>query len=482
MQQYLINATAIWLLSLLLYDVLLRKESFHTYNRVYLVGTLLLGALLPLWEWQGAMHILMTDTTVTVQNMRNAKHAVVATMTPNVIVPQSGINWQLWLTVLYLLGAVVAVTTLLVDVVRLIAFTRKGSRSFEDGWTVIETAGSHAPFSFFRTLYVSSRAQYSIAEWQMILSHEGRHASLLHVLDLVLLQVARIIFWFHPLVYVYNKRLLLVHEYQADDVPAERLREYGTFLIEQALLQSAPVITHAFNSGSVRYRISMLSRKSSGNAKAKLLLVVPLVVICLACFTKDGYANGPHKEGSKCTWRGNVIEFRKPKQPDSYMHRNEKTGKLERMPIGWPEPPEQLNGEPIYDGERKDVISSSLVSKENGLAARIMKEIQKEVEQLEDGEYFILISDVVVDKGGRVAYYENKGILKNGVGDGFELKNKIDEKISSMLQQSTTYTPANLNGSAVACYYRSLFPDTYGYGGYTEIEVRNHTVKWIAKR
>ena len=52
MLQYLLNATAIWLISLVRFDIFLRRESYHGYNRFYLLLTFLLGALLPLWQWQ----------------------------------------------------------------------------------------------------------------------------------------------------------------------------------------------------------------------------------------------------------------------------------------------------------------------------------------------------------------------------------------------------------------------------------------------
>ena len=57
MIQYLLNATAIWLLSLVIFDLFLRKETYHSYNRFYLIGTFLLGVFLPLWEWQNSIVI-----------------------------------------------------------------------------------------------------------------------------------------------------------------------------------------------------------------------------------------------------------------------------------------------------------------------------------------------------------------------------------------------------------------------------------------
>ena len=53
MLQYFLNTTAIWLISLVMFDLFLRRESYHSYNRLYLVFTLLLGIFLPLYQWEG---------------------------------------------------------------------------------------------------------------------------------------------------------------------------------------------------------------------------------------------------------------------------------------------------------------------------------------------------------------------------------------------------------------------------------------------
>src|ERR1035437_1666769 len=119
--------------------------------------------------------------------------------------------------------------------------------------------------------------QYTNEEWSMILTHEKRHTIFLHIIDLLLMQAARIIFWFHPLVYIYNKRLLLLHEYQADNAAARQPKVYGSFLVEQAMLQTAPSISHSFNRSPIKNRIVMLTRRSSAIAKVKILVFIPLI-------------------------------------------------------------------------------------------------------------------------------------------------------------------------------------------------------------
>ena len=302
MLQYLLNATAIWLISLVLFDVFLKKESYHVYNRFYLLLTFLLGALLPLVHWpQDAAPVMQAAVKLPVQQVLIAKEQVINAATP----VSHAFDWDQVLGGIYVIGVLVAISLLLIDIVKLAAYYRGGPRTKDGKWLVIETGKEHAPFSFLNTLFVNSRAQYSDEEWEMILVHEQRHTALLHFADLLLMQAARVLFWFHPLIYVYNKRLLLVHEYQADKTAKQPAQVYGRFLVEQAILQSAPALSHSFNRSPIKNRIAMLTHRSSEIARSKLLLFIPLLIVCVFCFSQNSFSNKPKKEGNVCLYRGN---------------------------------------------------------------------------------------------------------------------------------------------------------------------------------
>ena len=287
MLQYLLGATTTWLVSLVLYDIFLRRENYHGYNRFYLLFTFLLGSFLPLWQGLRAGHNF--------------------TYTPDRVFGAS-VEWGKWLAVIYLCGVALALFLLFIDIFKLVAFYRIGNKSTEEGWTIIETGKEHPPFSYLDILFITSRASYSDDEWNMILSHEKQHSILLHLIDLLLMQLARIIFWFHPLVYIYNKRLLLVHEYQADMASSQQPKEYGRFLVEQAVLQAAPALSHSFNRSPIKNRIIMLTKNASprtGTSNLKLLLVVPLTLACLFFFTKNSFSENRIKPGAT-SWKKQV--------------------------------------------------------------------------------------------------------------------------------------------------------------------------------
>jgi TonB family protein len=280
MLQYLLNSTAIWLLSLAVFDLFLRRESYHGYNRAYLLCTFLAGICIPLVKWRSAVSpAAPIETVYTLKEIIITSKAAATT-----------ISWQNIIVLVYCIGVLASVALLIVDIVKLIRLYRMGAKSAQGEWTVIETGKPHAPFSFFNLLFVSDKESYSPEEWQMLSAHEAQHKNLYHFADLLLLQLSRIIFWFHPLIHIYYRRLMLVHEYQADVKAKKRVTVYGRFLIEQSVLNTAPAITHSFNRSPIKKRIIMLTKTSSKGSKLKMAVLLPVTAICFTCFSATSFA------------------------------------------------------------------------------------------------------------------------------------------------------------------------------------------------
>lgn len=401
--QYLLNATAIWLLSLLLFDLLLKRESFHSYNRFYLLFTFTLGALLPLVQWQSSGLVRRSQLQQPIDTLITAKvHMADATAA-------AAPDIQLWLWAAHIAGAAVACALLIADVVKLAACYRSGHAWFEDGWRIIATGKDHAPFSFRKTLFINTRLQYTDEEWTMVLRHERRHTQLLHVADMLLMQAARIVFWFHPLVYIYNKRLLLVHEYQADAPSAGHPHAYGRFLVEQAMLQAAPGLSHSFNRSPIKNRIYMLTHQSSKVAKAKMLVFLPLAAVAVFCFTQNSFAQGFTRSGNVVTYKGNKFTLSAPVH-DTIILSDPATGK-EQTKIMTKEPyPIKMNGK---DLPQKADRQAAYTGTDANLRAYIMRNLKKELAELKDGMYSININNILVDEKGRIVYFDYHDIRKS---------------------------------------------------------------------
>jgi len=468
MIQYLLNATAIWLLSLVIFDLFLRKETYHSYNRFYLIGTLLLGVFLPLWEWQNSIVIYGQGINQPLQKALQVKEDISNSGSG---LQHNAIGWQTYLTYIYFAGVAMSIILFAVELIKLISLYNKGRKAKDGAWTIIETGKKHSPFSIFNYAFVESKDQYTAEQWNIILTHEQLHSMAFHFVDLLIVQAARIVFWFHPLVYLYQRRIMLLHEYQADKVSAVQVKQYGQFLIEQAMLQRAPAVSHSFNYSPVKSRIVMLTRKSSALAKSKLLLVVPLTLICLLLFTNNSFSAKFEKQGNIVKYRGNTIELSPPSIPDTVTVIDAVTGKQNMVVTRKNPNPIKLNGKKIYTSDDVNVkmkMGAPATNKADidggAIKEYLLSNMKNEIAKLDDGNYVLHLDNIVLDENGAIVYYEYNGITgakpfaqappgQEGMNKAPKVSkavaNEFEKKTGILIDNAPRHGAAYFNGNAV---------------------------------
>ena len=260
------------------YHVFLRKETFFQWNRVFLLGGLLLAFTMPLVENQ-ALDTYAVDYQYYLPAMQADEPLVVAGTTET-LKPAPVITVQRLLLYGYIGGCLVA---LLLFVFRLVRTLRMLGRPVEG-----------EAYSFFNVI----RIDHTSAEHERIQLHEQVHAREWHSLDIVLIQLAKIFNWFNPVVYLYERAVKLQHEYIADgQTAAHDQLGYAELLVSRAIGTNEPVLANSFSSKRIlKSRITMLLRdKSPRKILLRYSLLVPIVVamavLSIAC-NQGGKATG----------------------------------------------------------------------------------------------------------------------------------------------------------------------------------------------
>src|SRR5699024_2034811 len=96
------------------------------------------------------------------------------------------------------------------------------------------------------------------------------------------LEALCIIFWFHPLVYLYRKELRKVHEYEADAAACilGNKKEYGRLLLNQAQSGLQLALANHFFYSQLKDRIIMITKKHS-HRYARYIDLLALPLLCL---------------------------------------------------------------------------------------------------------------------------------------------------------------------------------------------------------
>jgi TonB family protein len=287
MLTYFLQAHLCWLLFYGLYYVLLSKETFFRLNRIYLIISLLAGLLLPLSaDW------LRTETPLYIYVPMDSimlPEFVVGMTEKAVLLPintegGSFLTWWTLMVSLYQVGLVVMGVRFLYGLFCIYKTFKTTTIEKVNGFLVLNTEGVLAqPFSFFNMIFIDKN-QYQDIDYQNIMQHEKAHARQLHSLDVVFLELLKIVFWYSPMVYIYRHSLRNIHEYLADAAVLRSVskKQYGTLLIQQAQSANVLALVNPFFS-QLKKRIVMMTRNpSKRRSLVKYTFAVPVFLLLVS--------------------------------------------------------------------------------------------------------------------------------------------------------------------------------------------------------
>ena len=271
----------------LIYKVAMSHETLHVFNRVILLGSVILSALLPLCrvkvvkEYDAAPTVasIEVDDMVLVEN-----------------VPELGIDFvSLFKDIavaVFIIGVAFMLVRLAVGIYSVWRLIHSGRMSvIEEDVTLTVVSKLSTPFSWFGHIVASEEDMKVYRD--MILSHELAHIRLRHSWDVLFVDLALCLWWFNPAMWLLRRELQSLHEYQADTAVLNEgvdAKNYQMLLIKRAAGARLHSVANCLNHSNLKNRITMMCKKNSSRwAAAKALLVLPVVAISLSAFATTVY-------------------------------------------------------------------------------------------------------------------------------------------------------------------------------------------------
>ncbi|MEH6680445.1 MAG: M56 family metallopeptidase [Sediminicola sp.] len=274
MIRYILECMAFQMLFLAIYDLFLKKETFFQWNRCYLILTFLLALILPKVE-VGAFR-----TTVPNGFAPYPEYLWGRGMDMEAVTVQEGWVSNLgWPEMIFSFGMVVSAFLFGFKLFQIYRLRVEGELQHFPKFTRIVLERSNVAFSFFRNLFVGDEVLKK--EHSGIIEHELVHMEQGHSWDLLLFELAKIMMWFNPLVYLYQLRISDVHEFIADaKVTKTNKKEQYELLLSQIFDTPHISFLNQFSRSSmIKKRIIMLrTSRSKKICQLKYLFLVPLVV------------------------------------------------------------------------------------------------------------------------------------------------------------------------------------------------------------
>ena len=275
MIHFILQTIAFQLLFLLVYDVFLKKETFFNINRIYLICTPILSFIIPFIELTFVKETIPQEYYIQLPAVILEGQATNSTQ-----ISQTALfKWEY----LWHLGSLISLIIFIRKLIKINSLKQSGTLHSFDNITVVLLKQTNAAFSFFNTIFIGDNLSKNQKE--TILKHERIHIKEKHTLDLLFFEILRIINWFNPLIYIYQKRIAVLQEYIVDAqiiAKEDKSEYYQSLLSEVFQTDNISFINTFFNHSLIKKRITMLQKtKSKKIVQLKYLLLVPIVAVML---------------------------------------------------------------------------------------------------------------------------------------------------------------------------------------------------------
>ena len=313
---YLLKSSALLLLFFLFYYTFLKQDTYHQFKRKYLISALFISILLPLLKFSRT--VTLTSNAITTSADINSS---ASSITSEQLVTKA-IAWQEIVLYSYLLVSSILLIRLIYKYAKLHLSINKKDYKVIDQCKVHIVDEQISPFSFFKHIIISKK-DFESDESEMILTHEIQHIKNSHYIDILLMNLFCVAFWFHPIIWIYKKLAIQNLEHQADDYSLQQIDEkikYQYLLVNSSLQNTDfQLIESNIFQPSIKQRIMMMNKKNTRKIYAlKSLILLPVLAFLFMSFqTEVTYKKSPASQALNTSKSLNNFQF-----PDSLKKNN----------------------------------------------------------------------------------------------------------------------------------------------------------------
>ena len=284
------------------FALLLSRETFHRFNRLALLGVLVVSLILPAvqlrvkkpaylnYEEVQIPHVEVIASPVQneVQDIETPQPTLPATE-ESMQEPAFRVDMMQVVQYLYVIGLLASLAIFAVQLFRLWREIRGGVQTKDEvGNTVVIRGGNFAPYSFLHYIIINASDYEHLR--RPILAHEQAHIRLGHTWDLLLLEAVKAVQWFNPFVYLLGRDLKAVHEYEADDAVLNfgiDAKTYQLLLVTKAVGGRLQTVCNNLSHHSLKKRIKMMHKNNSNRWLMSKALVLPAIMaLAIVAFAK----------------------------------------------------------------------------------------------------------------------------------------------------------------------------------------------------
>ena len=284
---YLLKFSACLAILLLFYKLVLEKVHIHHFKRYYLLSVFIISLSIPLITFTQYVTVTIEPSLLPTYIDQSSSYSIENKNNTTPMLPI--ILWGI-----YALGAFIFALKFLGNLRSLIKNIKSNPKLKSGRIHHVLLQELIAPHTFFSYIFFNKRNYEAHKIPQEVFWHEETHARQKHSLDILLLELIQIVFWFHPLVYWAKHLAKLNHEFLADQAVLKRgasVPNYQKLVLVFSSSDSyrnalTPPLANAIHYSSIKKRIVIMKTQTSKKAIwLRSLLLLPLIALLLYGFS-----------------------------------------------------------------------------------------------------------------------------------------------------------------------------------------------------
>jgi beta-lactamase regulating signal transducer with metallopeptidase domain len=295
MTAYIIKSSVCLLLMFGLYWFLLRKEKIFGFNRFFLLFSIIFSLALPFVSIPVSIPNNITQVSILTtfnsmpfySSQQNALSSLnyqsLNETEPEPTSISDEIDFSQILRLLYITGVLLLLVRFIRNILLIYRQILKSEKTIYSGQRLVLTNNQINPFCFFNTIFVSRKDYLNSEIDEELLSHELEHVRQSHSVDVIFVELIKIIYWFNPILILFSRAIKVNHEYLADNGVvrgSSDIKDYADKLINYISCKQNIPLTSGFNPTLTRKRLIMLTKSKSGviNYGARIFVTINLMV------------------------------------------------------------------------------------------------------------------------------------------------------------------------------------------------------------
>ncbi|KAA3625721.1 MAG: hypothetical protein DWP94_00295 [Flavobacterium sp.] len=278
MEMYILKSALCLATFFVFYKALLENTSLHSFKRFYLLLAVLVSFIIPFITFSSYQEIeTATDLT----------DLLVVDPETHIESQYNYIGITLW--TIYGLGVLFFGIKFLRNLSTMIYKIRRNPKKRSRNIINVLLTEQIVPHTFFHFIFFNRRRFEAGEIPQQVIDHELTHAREKHSLDILLIELCLVVFWFNPLFHYMKRAIKLNHEFLADRSVLKTgtdTTDYQKTLLAFSSNASTPQLANSINYSFIKKRFTVMKTKTSRRATWwRSMLLLPLLAIVLFSFS-----------------------------------------------------------------------------------------------------------------------------------------------------------------------------------------------------